>query len=109
MEDALRAQTIQTTKTSKYVCLNPCSNGRCSARTQRSATEASKNGLNPCSNGRCSTRSRAERLREQPHQVLILVLMEDALRAVDRTPERMEQLDVLILVLMEDALRALSE
>ena len=35
--------------------------------------------------------------------------MEDALRAVDRTPERMEQLDVLILVLMEDALRDFVE
>ena len=60
-------------------------------------------GLNPCFNGRYS-QSRTLVLTENLLLVLILVLMEDTLRA----REYAEQHDlsiVLILVLMEDTLR----
>ena len=38
-----------------------------------------RNGLNPCSNGRCSARTHNDMI-EETFNVLILVLMEDALR-----------------------------
>ena len=80
MEDALRVPLYYLFK-QVLSCLNPCSNGRCSASSQRSAFYV------------------------RVVAVLILVLMEDALREFrgffDNRP-----LDVLILVLMEDALRA---
>ncbi len=40
--------------------------------------------------------------------VLILILMEDALRVGNETNPSINQLKVLILILMEDALRGLS-
>ena len=128
MEDALRVETFNFEKTERYrvlilvlmedalrvssniseqvaaLCLNPCSNGRCSARVfypdgsviQYSLNPCS-NGrcsaslydlwfwicyrcLNPCSNGRCSARVVIWRIAGISLEVLILVLMEDALR-----------------------------
>ena len=43
--------------------------------------------------------------KQQPHQVLILVLMEDALRGRQGERQGNGRSPVLILVLMEDALR----
>ena len=40
----------------------------------------SLSGLNPCSNGRCSARASEIDLHKEVKIVLILVLMEDALR-----------------------------
>ena len=40
----------------------------------------SEGGLNPCSNGRCSARTTMQVVAEENTIVLILVLMEDALR-----------------------------
>ena len=79
MEDALRVLRDFSMKVIR-ICLNPCSNGRCSARR-----------LNPdC--------------LEKLLKVLILVLMEDALRGPHRD-YLCGHKGVLILVLMEDALR----
>ncbi len=109
--------------------LNPCSNGICSSSQRWGQVPPVPDCLNPCSNGICSSR-RTEvcRLRTRL-RVLILVLMEYALREVQsdaysqvsnrlnpcsngicssRANEQtgaMEQ-TVLILVLMEYALRA---
>ena len=63
-------------------------------------------GLNPCSNGRCSARNLSSNVSAQVAEVLILVLMEDALRVL-HNQSRDNVLKVLILVLMEDALRVL--
>ena len=60
-------------------------------------------GLNPCSNGRCSA-SFYRSLPRELQEVLILVLMEDALRVNPNCLEKLLKM-VLILVLMEDALR----
>ena len=86
--------------------LNPCSNGRCSARRGDSQEDQRiSRSLNPCSNGRCSARCGEGCIIFRIISVLILVLMEDALR--DRQTTRYNTaLSVLILVLMEDALRA---
>ena len=61
--------------------------------------------LNPCSNGRCSAREIFKRDYDNSLIVLIRVLMEDALR-VEKAMN--SQSAVLILVLMEDALRELK-
>ena len=63
--------------------------------------------LNPCSNGRCSARLTLVSL-VIPFFVLILVLMEDALRGDFGPSLLFIQAGVLILVLMEDALRGKS-
>ena len=87
--------------------------------------------LNPCFNGRCSARQLSWRIRYRPC-VLILVLMEDALRGYSLTTLTLSKtclnpcsngrcsasplgstynptgISVLILVLMEDALRELN-
>ena len=84
----------------------------------------------PCSNGRCSARPKSKARELRPQGVLILVLMEDALRVCQEdsettTPSSLNPCSngrcsardainatttrfniVLILVLMEDALRA---
>ena len=109
--------------------LNPCSNGRCSARSLNTILWTIKLWcLNPCSNGRCSARE-VKISEVSGDEVLILVLMEDALRERVITTQLWRQLclnpcsngrcsaslftkaltsksaTVLILVLMEDALR----
>ena len=60
--------------------------------------------LNPCSNGRCSASYSSRFSVEDSLWVLILVLMEDALRVCSRI-RITQRYRVLILVLMEDALR----
>ena len=61
-------------------------------------------GLNPCFNGRC-TRTRSKfYIKSSTFQVLILVLMEDALAQGTVIAPTLLPADVLILVLMEDAL-----
>ena len=81
MEDALRVSEEEFNTVVHSKCLNPCSNGRCSARVWTSW------------------------LTRRGTSVLILVLMEDALRARERFSQIGLSLMVLILVLMEDALR----
>ena len=104
MEDALRVVS-SSLPAALYVGLNPCSNGRCSARTTRSSPSTALKSLNPCSNGRCSASEGSLTLELDDHGVLILVLMEDALRAAILW-KSYQKCYVLILVLMEDALRA---
>ena len=61
-------------------------------------------GLNPCCNGRC-TRTQGRSLKAlRPRQVLILVVMEDALALYAGKWAIKESRPVLILVVMEDAL-----
>ena len=60
--------------------------------------------LNPCSNGRCSQSLSGNEVKALLSEVLILVLMEDALRELIM-PRKRNGKAVLILVLMEDALR----
>ena len=61
--------------------LNPCSNGRCSARALLLFLfKQVLSCLNPCSNGRCSASKQALLEMGATLTVLILVLMEDALR-----------------------------
>ena len=88
--------------------LNPCSNGRCSARTREIFKRDYDNCLNPCSNGRCSASFKAFNHNNKIDVVLILVLMEDALRDMFTLLFDTAML-VLILVLMEDALRVFTK
>ncbi len=105
MEDALRVENVTYHMVLEAKCLNPCSNGRCSARPSGYGwnTEALLS-LNPCSNGRCSASSCSHKCSTGVQQVLILVLMEDALRVLLQESSKFTG-RVLILVLMEDALR----
>ena len=48
--------------------------------TSSSSSPTNANSLNPCSNGRCSARGNIRRGEPDHRSVLILVLMEDALR-----------------------------
>ena len=103
MEDALRAQDSNSYCLIS-LCLNPCSNGRCSASKALKTVVAKRDSvlilvlmedalrvsggifdnmsssLNPCSNGRCSASFSSTGQRTGEKEVLILVLMEDALR-----------------------------
>ena len=84
MEDALRESSRLTSQT----------------LTQR---------LNPYSDGRCSKSISFGNEVVFAESVLILILMEDALRAYNEMVSNSETFSVLILILMEDALRARSE
>ena len=53
MEDALQVFLVKQVLHGGF-CLNPCSNGRCSARGWQEIVTSSACCLNPCSNGRCS-------------------------------------------------------
>ena len=64
-------------------------------------------GLNPCFNGRWSARLNTEIYTYGKIGVLILVLMEDGLRDYQEKTGRIMSVKVLILVLMEDGLRVL--
>ena len=57
MEDALRESQTRRIHRRNLVGLNPCSNGRCSARKALTSKSATSLSLNPCSNGRCSARA----------------------------------------------------
>ena len=70
------------------MCLNPCSNGRCSARNTIDPFISEVKRLNPCSNGRCSASVISEKQVQDGEEVLILVLMEDALRVCERMKQR---------------------
>ena len=62
-------------------------------------------GLNPCFSGRCTASDDSESLSAWTWSVLILVLVEDALRGI-AVASFISQIEaVLILVLVEDALR----
>ena len=84
--------------------LNPCFNGICSARQLLGSRQLMQVSLNPCFNGICSARSSHSRLTGIWCEVLILVLMEYALRAWTHSVIGRNN-HVLILVLMEYALR----
>ena len=85
--------------------LNSCSNGRCSARPLEVVQSPETGSLNPCSNGRCSASLVVGAELCNSEEVLILVLMEDALRGRYYMFYEYDGIEVLILVLMEDALR----
>ena len=62
------------------ICLNPCFNGRYSQSPYSTGSRMESRCLNPCFNGRYSQR-RQLMLQACRLRVLILVLMEDTLRA----------------------------
>ena len=64
----------------KYDGLNPCCNGRCSASYRVIVENSRVDGLNPCCNGRCSASLVEKAYEKLGREVLILVVMEDALR-----------------------------
>ncbi len=68
-------------------CLNPCSNGICSKSQRQDYELRDYRCLNPCSNGICS-KSQLRHLSLLLLSVLILVLMEYALRALTRLSSR---------------------
>ena len=79
MEDTLRAWVVAYSF-ELVDCLNPCFNGRYSQRTEHLLKVNAMLCLNPCFNGRYSQSQRLH-CNEQRGEVLILVLMEDTLRA----------------------------
>ncbi len=85
MEDALRV-TNKVMKKFKECCLNPYSDGRCSKSAQIAKREDSKSVcLNPYSDGRCSKRTPSAWGILEWVNVLILILMEDALRGMKKS------------------------
>ena len=88
-------------------CLNPYCNGTCSKRC-RTLTPKTKqySCLNPYCNGTCSKRPRIWRCCFRGPRVLILIVMEHALR-VTKIHLYGKITGVLILIVMEHALRAL--
>ena len=64
--------------------LNPCFNGRYSQRTSEAFQKNYIRSLNPCCNGRYS-QSIVSDMNDEKRAVLILVLMEDTLRAMMKT------------------------
>ena len=89
--------------------LNPCFNGRCTRTDELFELKGGKRyRLNPCFNGRCTRTKIWKQLNYNEWEVLILVLMEDALVREDKQFNR-KNYGVLILVLMEDALVLVSQ
>ena len=80
MEDALRDYPFCRIE-DLWDCLNPCCNGRCSASPGFLFVARRKKSLNPCCNGRCSASISPINNIVRNKYVLILVVMEDALRA----------------------------
>ena len=60
-------------------CLNPCFNGRCTSTAGIMSCISCSKGLNPCFNGRCTSTLGINVPEINCYDVLILVLMEDAL------------------------------
>jgi len=85
------------------LCLNPCFNGRCTRTSFNQHNTYMYESLNPCFNGRCTRTGERRRISGIFPDVLILVLMEDAL-VQKKSGRRSKSRKVLILVLMEDAL-----
>ncbi len=80
MEDGLRDYVIEY-KYSYCDGLNPCFNGRWSARKiKKNLQKSLQLSLNPCFNGRWSARAKGKDTSVEEVEVLILVLMEDGLR-----------------------------
>ena len=57
MEDTLRDNTLA--KSTVYICLNPCFNGRYSQSCRCCHAKKRNQGLNPCFNGRYSQSAKA--------------------------------------------------
>ena len=105
MEDTLRAIYISSKSTN--CSLNPCFNGRYSQRLINLPSNILVVCLNPCFNGRYSQSPMLAAGLAALAAVLILVLMEDTLRA-GLAALAAFIIAVLILVLMEDTLRDCS-
>ena len=80
MEYALRVNSNSTQLCKNYKSLNPYSNGICSTRSVSVYVRSMPISLNPYSNGICSTRDLHSADRSSTIVVLILILMEYALR-----------------------------
>ena len=103
MEDALR-DVVKNPKNGKLFCLNPCSNGRCSARIKTMTYLKLEKSLNPCSNGRCSARTLSMMTKNSP--ICLNPCSNGRCSAsIETIVSNDLLLEVLILVLMEDALR----
>ena len=87
MEDTLRVSLISFKRMSLQG-LNPCFNGRYSQSAWLAAAPKKDFGLNPCFNGRYSQRCLT---LDKPVKgyVLILVLMEDTLRELEKLADAM--------------------
>ena len=78
MEDAL-AQEVKAQVVDQLKSLNPCCNGRCTRTNDKKKIGSKIQSLNPCCNGRCTRTNRFVPAYVKSHNVLILVVMEDAL------------------------------
>ena len=88
--------------------LNPCSNGICSKSSSRTPTQAKSSGLNPCSNGICSKSPRRSKFRDP--KLKCLNPCSNGICSKSRyTVMAQSNNIVLILVLMEYALRAMLD
>ena len=72
------------------VCLNPCFTGICSASQYESLPGDVKYRLNPCFTGICSASKFADRLYQGELRVLILVLLEYALREIKKQVDELQ-------------------
>ena len=104
VEDGLRVKSTLAVQ-HIHLCLNPCSCGRWSQRKSEIFRKTLEECLNPCSCGRWSQRHHQQDLTTIKQVVLILVLVEDGLRAIRSGSADFGAAEVLILVLVEDGLR----
>ena len=85
--------------------LNPYYAGRCSFRPMAHGVSTTLSGLNPYYAGRCSFSSSIEgHPTSRNEEVLILIMLEDALSVKIRDNYGNKEHDVLILIMLEDAL-----
>ena len=105
MEDALAQTTIKDMKTINK-SLNPCCNGRCTRTTPLTGIWHRIDGLNPCCNGRCTRTCEIRTLA-----IIKKCLNPCCNGRCTRTAVQLAKsglVNVLILVVMEDALAQLS-
>ena len=84
MEDALVHVSYLSNLPHYLVSLNPCFNGRCTRTELKAIEEIYSVSLNPCFNGRCTRTNIQNSWIGIYLEVLILVLMEDALVQVQK-------------------------
>ena len=104
MEDTLRDRSF-IWYCSFIFCLNPCFNGRYSQRPIESYTSSDNEGLNPCFNGRYSQRNIFINIPQQ-HKCLNPCFNGRYSQSA-KSVKNLKVKNVLILVLMEDTLRAM--
>ena len=107
MDDPLRENLLDSLKREKEISLNPYCNGWSSKRRYVETSAVKWLGLNPYCNGWSSKRFDSIEYSVK-ESVLILIVMDDPLRGLIFSSNKISILSVLILIVMDDPLRVSS-